>query len=61
MPVYQYRCRECGELFESLRDISADDKEVECPKCGGKNPRRVPSSFVNRISVGKSGSLRFPT
>ncbi len=61
MPVYAYRCRKCGELFESLRTMSSDDSEVECPECGSTNPRRVPSSFVNRISMGKSGNLQFPT
>ena len=61
MPIYEYRCRKCGELFESFRAISDDDSGVECPKCGSANPRRVLSAFINPNSKGKSGGFRFPT
>jgi len=61
MPIYEYRCRKCGEVFESFRAISDSDKDVECPKCGGKNPHRELSAFFSRNSSGKSGNLTFPT
>lgn len=34
MPIYEYRCRECGAKFEKLRRISEAEKPAECPKCG---------------------------
>jgi putative FmdB family regulatory protein len=61
MPIYEYRCRKCGELFEAFRAISDDDTQVECPKCGSKNPHREVSAFTSRGSSGKSGKLTFPT
>jgi len=32
MPMYEFRRRECGAIFEELAKRA--DEEVECPKCG---------------------------
>jgi putative FmdB family regulatory protein len=50
MPIYEYRCRMCGERFEMFRGINDDDSEVECPVCGEDKPQRV----ISRISGGPS-------
>ena len=34
MPVYEYRCRDCGHEFEIQQSMS-DDPLTECPSCGG--------------------------
>ncbi|UDY37873.1 FmdB family zinc ribbon protein [Dermatobacter hominis] len=34
MPVYEYRCRDCGHDFEIQQSMS-DDALTECPSCGG--------------------------
>ena len=34
MPLYEYRCRQCASVFESLQKVS-DPPLKECPKCGG--------------------------
>jgi len=37
MPIYEYRCEECGTVFEKfVRSVSAEFKVV-CPKCGSEN------------------------
>ncbi|MBN1161170.1 MAG: zinc ribbon domain-containing protein [Dehalococcoidales bacterium] len=61
MPIYIYRCRECGEKFESFRSIHDNDAEVTCPKCGKKNPERLFAPVFGQISRGGSGNQRFPT
>ena len=33
MPLYEYRCKACGELEEKLEGLSAPT-EHDCPKCG---------------------------
>ena len=38
MPLYDYRCTECGHRFEMLRSISERDT-AKCEKCGGKVER----------------------
>ena len=34
MPIYEYKCRKCGEHFEKRQSIS-DDPLTVCEKCGG--------------------------
>jgi putative FmdB family regulatory protein len=43
MPMYAYRCLQCGHLFEKIQNFSAEP-EVECPRCGGvlERPLTVP-------------------
>ncbi len=52
MPIYEYKCRGCGEAFEDYRPISATDEDVTCPKCGRKDPERVYSPFLSQNSAG---------
>ncbi|MEW6143006.1 MAG: zinc ribbon domain-containing protein [Chloroflexota bacterium] len=58
MPVYEYRCPECGEKFEQRRSIfdSGKDKAV-CPKCGSADTERVYSPlFCTGSSSGSTCS-----
>jgi len=32
MPIYSYKCHECGETFDIL--IIKNSEEPKCPKCG---------------------------
>ncbi len=43
MPLYPYRCTECGHRFEKIQNFSAEP-ETECPKCKGllERPLTVP-------------------
>ena len=34
MPLYAYRCTQCGHRFEKIQNFSAEP-ETDCPKCGG--------------------------
>ena len=34
MPIYEYRCDDCGTSFEVLQKMS-DDPLVACEQCGG--------------------------
>ena len=34
MPLYAYRCTQCGHRFEKIQSFSAK-QEKACPKCGG--------------------------
>jgi putative FmdB family regulatory protein len=38
MPLYEYRCRECGSRFDRLERASAP-KDGTCPDCGGAATR----------------------
>ncbi|WP_333617649.1 FmdB family zinc ribbon protein [Dietzia sp.] len=34
MPMYSYKCRDCGEAFDIRQEFS-DPSLTECPNCGG--------------------------
>lgn len=40
MPVYTYRCEECGVQFEQSQRFS-DQPLTRCPECGKKSLRKV--------------------
>jgi len=54
MPLYEFRCLECQEVFEILVIKSDDQKEMKCPKCGAENFERVMSAAA--FAMGDSGS-----
>ncbi|MGI8847552.1 MAG: FmdB family zinc ribbon protein [Candidatus Dormibacteria bacterium] len=33
MPLYEYRCGDCHQVFELLRPMAARDQGAECPGC----------------------------
>jgi len=33
MPIYEYKCEECGHELEAIQKFS-DDPLTECPECG---------------------------
>lgn len=50
MPIYEYRCEECGARFDKfVRSMSSSSGEgtpaVECPECHGTHCRRNVSRF----------------
>ena len=57
MPIYEYECSECGERFEFRRNMSDDDGEIRCPKCGVEEVGRVFSVFA----AGFSGNACAPS
>ena len=40
MPLYEYRCKECGHTFEKIQSFSAPE-EKECPVCQGEVERLI--------------------
>jgi len=44
MPIYEYRCLRCGEVFSSLR-ITQKDEPVKCPHCASEDVKKIVSAF----------------
>ena len=53
MALYDYKCKECGEVAEYLV-FSSDDK-VECKKCGSKKMEKQMSGFAVSVKGGSGG------
>lgn len=64
MPIYEYRCEDCGHEFERLQKIS-DPPPSECPQCSSSQLRKLISAVGFRLKGGgwyetdfKSGDKR---
>jgi len=44
MPIYEFRCDDCGEEFEEL--ILGSRNSVKCPKCSSRNCTKKMSAFA---------------
>ncbi len=47
MPIYEYRCPSCRQVFEMRRPISEADNTASCPQCGVAS-QRVVSVFASK-------------
>lgn len=36
MPIYEYKCKKCGEVTSELRLMAQREEPLECPACGGE-------------------------
>ena len=45
MPVYEYDCKACGHVSESLRPMRDADAPIACESCGSKRTKRAHSVF----------------
>ena len=52
MPIYTYKCDDCGNRFDLLVGVTAGETEKKCTKCGSTKIVKQLSSF----SVGHAGS-----
>jgi len=40
MPIYEYKCRKCGDKFEKLVRSSASEQQIKCPNCDSDQVER---------------------
>ena len=45
MPVYEYRCKECGENFDLFVRSAAQQNAPNCPKCKSLQVKKAISLF----------------
>jgi len=64
MPLYEYKCQSCGEVFETIQKFSDEPLSVH-EKCGGQVERLISTSalkfkgsgwYVNDYGKGNSGA-----
>jgi putative FmdB family regulatory protein len=54
MPIYEYKCADCGTKFEKLVR-NGNGAELTCPSCGEKHLQQEFSTFS--AGTGKSADL----
>lgn len=54
MPMYDYRCTDCGKTYDVYHKTRENIEDVVCPSCGSLNHKRLMS--VASVSMGGSSS-----
>ena len=55
MPIYEFKCKKCGDVFDVLFRSSQEKREVSCPVCKAKKVDKLMSVFGGKI--GNTSSL----
>ena len=56
MPIFEFRCLECGNTFEKLFFNSDEKIEIACPDCKSQSFERVVSESNYAMGVGTGGN-----
>ena len=43
MPIYEYRCNQCGEISEILRGVGSHDEILQCKHCRSSDLEKIMS------------------
>jgi DNA-directed RNA polymerase subunit RPC12/RpoP len=60
MPLYVYKCAECGHEFEDLIAYIARDDQKSCPKCGKVSKRVEATMFGVSVKADRNATLVSP-
>jgi putative FmdB family regulatory protein len=58
MPIFEYKCSSCEELFETL---VRSNSQPTCPKCGGSYLAKQLSMFASSSGGGSSNQDSAPS
>jgi len=49
MPIYEYKCRDCGKISEFLVGVGSDAPEIKCDFCKSKKLDKIFSqNFISK-------------
>lgn len=56
MPIYEFQCRKCNKLFETLLLGSSPEEkaEIKCPDCASREVKKAVSATNIGVSAGSS-------
>lgn len=52
MPLYEYACQNCGQVFEVFTQRRDQAAQPRCPACGKASVERILSSFSGKVGDG---------
>jgi putative FmdB family regulatory protein len=53
MPIYEYKCQDCGTKFEKLMRASTNGTGLVCPSCGKTHLNQEFSTFATHAAAPK--------
>lgn len=57
MPIFEFKCHDCGYKFEEL--VPTSDSRRNCPKCGSENTGKLMSTFAASVPGGGSAGTSY--
>lgn len=61
MPIYEFRCVECGNLQEIIVSSTSEDVSMTCKECGGETLERVLSTVSYMMGSSSAGKGEGPS
>lgn len=55
MPVFDYKCQDCGKTYDVYHKVREVAEDVLCPSCGSANHKRLMSAPAVSIAGSSSG------
>ncbi|MBN1613723.1 MAG: zinc ribbon domain-containing protein [Deltaproteobacteria bacterium] len=55
MPIYEFECSKCKNVFEALFTSRDDKVKVACPVCNSKRTKKLMSTFGGKFGNASSG------
>ena len=52
MPIFEFRCLDCNECFETLMLKNDEEVELRCPKCASEELERILSKTCYAMAGG---------
>lgn len=46
MPIFEFKCNHCNQVFDELVPRETTGDLLKCPKCGSKGAKRLVSAFA---------------
>lgn len=56
MPIYEYQCQSCGNVFDAIRSIDQADQIIICENCHSESTKRMLSKCYTFNSNGSLSS-----
>jgi putative FmdB family regulatory protein len=54
MPMFEYKCNNCGEKFELL--VFGQENIINCPRCSSEKVQKLMSAFASQGATATSGN-----
>lgn len=56
MPIFEFRCLECSNVFEKLFVNTSEEVDMDCPECHAQSFERVVSRASHVMGPGSGGN-----
>jgi putative FmdB family regulatory protein len=56
MPIYEFKCQQCGHVFDKFFRSMSSSPQVECPKCHSTECRKNVTLFGTSSGLGSGAS-----